>query len=85
LWDFALQPRVVMLALLFTLAYTEFTAAAMLAPPGLTPVFVRLHLLSAHGPSAALSALLLAALLAPAALLALTFAAARFYARRDVR
>jgi ABC-type Fe3+ transport system permease subunit len=85
LWALALRPRAAALALLFSLAYAEFTAAAMLAPPGFTPVFVRLHLLTSHGQTATLSALLLAALLAPAAVLALTFAAARFYARRDVR
>jgi hypothetical protein len=85
LWSLALRPRAAVFAVLFTLAYTEFAAATILAPPHLTPVFVRLHQLASHGQTATLSALLLAALAAPAVLLALTCAAARFYARRDVR
>lgn len=81
-WDLALQPRAGMLALLFLLAYFEFTAASILAPLGLTPVFARLHNLAHYGQTAVLSAMLLCAAAAPAALLALTVGAARLYARR---
>lgn len=85
LWDLALLPRAAALALLFTLAYFELTAASILAPLGMTPVFARLHNLAHYGQTAVLSAMLLAAVFAPALLLALTLGAARLYARRDVR
>ncbi|MEQ1858662.1 MAG: hypothetical protein ABMA13_01860 [Chthoniobacteraceae bacterium] len=83
IWDLALAPRAGALALLFMLAYFELTAATILAPIGLTPVFARLHNLAHYGQSAVLSAMLIAATLVPAALLALTVGAARLYARRD--
>jgi iron(III) transport system permease protein len=85
LWEMAVQPRVAAIAHLFALAYFEFTAASILAPIGVTPVFVRLHNLAHYGQTAVLSAMLLAAVAAPAVLLALTLLAARLYARRDVR
>ncbi len=85
IWDLALQPRAGALTLLFLLAYFEFTAATILAPIGLTPIFARLHNLAHYGQTAVLSATLLAAVIGPAALLALTHGAARLYARRDVR
>jgi hypothetical protein len=85
IWDLALAPRAGVFALLFTLAYFEFTAATILTPISLTPVFARLHNLAHYGQTAVLSAMLLAAILAPALLLALTLGAARAYARRDVR
>jgi hypothetical protein len=70
---------------LFLLGYFEFTAASILAPVQLTPVCVRLHNLAHYGQTAGLSALLVSAMLAPAAVLALTLGGARFYARKDVR
>lgn len=85
LWDLALAPRAAAVALLFTLAYFELTAASILAPLGMTPAFARLHNLAHYGQTAVLSAMLLAAVFAPATLLALTLGAARLYARRDVR
>ena len=84
LWKLAVQPRFAAVALLFALAYFEFTAASILAPIGVTPVFVRLHNLAHYGQTAVLSAMLLAAVAAPVALLALTLLGARLYARRDV-
>ena len=84
-WELDLQPRLAAFALLFCWAYFDFTASSILAPTGLTPVFVRLHNLAHYGQTAALSAMLLAAVLAPAAVLALTLGTARLYARRDAR
>lgn len=85
IFDLALWPHFVAFALLFLLAYFEFTAATILAPIGLTPVFARLHNLAHYGQTAVLSAMLLAAFLAPAAVLALTLGVGRLYARRDGR
>jgi hypothetical protein len=85
LWTLALEPRAGALALLFLFAYFEFTAATILAPIGLTPIFARLHNLAHYGQTAVLSASLLAAVIGPALLLALTHGAVRLYARRDVR
>jgi ABC-type Fe3+ transport system permease subunit len=69
--------------LLFCWAWCDFTAGAMLAPVGFTPVFVRLHNLAHYGQTAVLSAMLLAAFLAPIAVLLLTAPLARWYAKRD--
>ena len=85
IWDLALEPRAAALGLLFLLSYFEFTAASILAPVQLTPVCVRLHNLAHYGQTAGLSAMLVSAMLAPAAVLALTLGGARFYARKDVR
>jgi hypothetical protein len=85
LWELAVLPRFAATALLFAVAYFEFTAATILAPVGLTPVFVRLHNLAHYGQTPALSAMLSAAVLLPAMLLALTLSGARLYARRDAR
>lgn len=85
IWDLAVEPRAAAFGLLFLLGYFEFTAASILAPVQLTPVFVRLHNLAHYGQTAALSAMLVAAMLAPVVVLALTLGGARFYARRNVR
>jgi ABC-type Fe3+ transport system permease subunit len=85
IWDLALEPRAAALGLLFLLSYFEFTAASILAPVQLTPVFVRLHNLAHYGQTSALSAMLFSAVLAPVVVLALTLGGARFYARRDAR
>jgi ABC-type Fe3+ transport system permease subunit len=85
LWDLALSLRVIALGFVFLLAYFELTASALLAPVGFTPAFVRLHNLSHYGQTPILSLMLLAATLAPAALLALTLGLGRLYARRDAR
>jgi hypothetical protein len=85
IWELALEPRVAALGLLFLLSYFEFTAATILAPVQLTPVCVRLHNLAHYGQTSALSAMLIAAMLAPAAVLALTLGGARFYARQNAR
>lgn len=85
LLDLAVLPRLLAFGVLFMLAFFEFTAADILAPIGLTPVFARLHNLAHYGQTAVLSWMLLAAFGTPAALLALTVGVARLYARRDVR
>ena len=83
LWDLALSRRMAAVGLVFLLAYFELTASALLAPIRFAPVFVRLHNLSHYGQTPILSLMLLAATLAPAALLALTLGLGRLYARRD--
>ncbi len=85
LWEFDHQPRLAAFGLLFCWAYFDFTASSILAPTGMTPVFVRLHNLAHYGQTAVLSAMMLAAFTAPAVLLLLTLTAGRIYARRDGR
>ncbi len=84
-WDLEHQPRLTAFGLLFYWAYFDFTASSILAPTGMTPVFVRLHNLAHYGRTAVLSAMMLAAFATPAALLLMTLAAGRIYARRDGR
>ena len=81
-WDLETQPRLAAFALLFCWAYFDFTAASILAPVGMTPVFVRLHNLAHYGQTAVLSAMMLTAFAVPAVLLLVTFAAGRIHARR---
>ena len=84
-WELESQPRLAAFGLLFCWAYFDFTASSILAPTGMTPVFVRLHNLAHYGQTAVLSAMMLAAFATPAVLLLLTLAAGRIYARRDGR
>jgi hypothetical protein len=84
-WELDTEPRFAAVALLACWAWFDFTASSILAPTGLTPVFVRLHNLAHYGQTAVLSAMLFAAVAAPAAVLALTHGAVRLYARRDAR
>lgn len=84
-WELELRPRLAGFGLLSCWAYFDFTASSILAPIGLTPVFVRLHNLAHYGQTAVLSAMLLAAFAGPLLLLLLTGAAGQFYARRDGR
>jgi hypothetical protein len=51
------RPRVMLAVLLFTLAYFELSASAILAPVAMTPMIVRLYNMMHYGQSAALSAL----------------------------
>ena len=81
-WRLDTRRRWLAAFLLFCWAYFDFTAGAILAPVGLTPVFVRLHNLAHYGQTAVLSAMFLAAFAAPVAVLLLTAPAARWYARR---
>ena len=82
LWQLDTRRRWLAAFLLFCWAYFDFTAGSILAPVGLTPVFVRLHNLAHYGQTAVLSAMFLAAFAAPVAVLLLTAPAARWYARR---
>ena len=81
-WDLDSQPRLAAFGLLFCWAYFDFTAASILAPIGMTPVFVRLHNLAHYGQTAVLSAMMLAAFATPAVLLILILTAGRIHARR---
>lgn len=51
------RPRVMLVVLLFALAYFELSASAILAPVAMTPMIVRLYNMMHYGQSAALSAL----------------------------
>jgi hypothetical protein len=85
LWQLDGQRQVAAFFALLGWAYFEFTASSLLAPVGMTPVFVRLHNLAHYGQQAALSAMLLAAFVAPLLGAALTVGVARLYARRNAR
>lgn len=85
LWVLETRPRLAAAGLLLCAAYFDFTAASILAPVGMTPVLVRLHNLAHYGQTSVLSAMLLAAMAAPVALLVLTAGAARLYARPNGR
>lgn len=85
IWELAIEPRAAALGLLFLLSYFEFTAASILAPVHVTPICVRLHNLAHYGQTAALSAMLFTAMLAPVIVLAVTLGSARFYARQNAR
>jgi hypothetical protein len=77
-WQLDTRRRWWMLFLLFVWGYGEFTAATLLAPVGVTPVFARLHNLMHYGQTAVLSALVLAALATPVAVGAAGWAVARW-------
>ena len=81
-WELKTRPHAVALGLLFCWAYFDFTASSILAPVGLTPVFVRLHNLAHYGQTAVLSAMMIAAFAVPVVGLVLSVAAARFLAGR---
>ena len=82
IWHLDTRRRWLAAFLLFCWAYFEVTAAALLAPVGLTPVFARLHNLAHYGQTAVLSAMLLAASAVPVLALPLSGLAARFFAGR---
>ena len=81
IWRLDTRRRWLAAFLLFCWAYFDFTAGSILAPVGLTPIFVRLHNLAHYGQTAVLSAMFLIAFAAPVAVLLLTAPAARWYAR----
>ncbi len=82
LWKLDGRRRFLAAFLLFCWAYFDFTAGSILAPVGLTPVFVRLHNLAHYGQTAVLSAMMLAAFAIPVLVLLFAGAAARFIAVR---
>lgn len=79
IWELRTRSRVLVLGLLFSWAYFEVVGSALLAPSGMTPVFVRLYNLMHYGQMAGLSAMVLAAFCAPLVLLGLTFATRRLF------
>lgn len=85
LWALQGQRRFVAAALLFGWAYFDFTASSLLAPVGLTPVFVRLHNLMHYGQTAVLSAMVATATLLPVLLFLGAGAIARFLVHRHGR
>jgi hypothetical protein len=84
-WELETRPHMIACALLFCWAYFDFTASSILAPVGFTPVFVRLHNLAHYGQTAVLSAMMIAAFIAPILVLLLTGTTLHLYARRDGR
>lgn len=81
-WQMETRPHFGALGLLFCIAWFDFTASSILAPIGLTPVFVRLHNLAHYGQTAVLSAMILAAFAVPVMGLLLVGVAARVLAAR---
>ena len=71
-WEMETRPHFAAFGLIFCCAWFDFTASSILAPVGLTPVFVRLHNLAHYGQTAVLSAMMFAAFTFP--VLALLFA-----------
>jgi hypothetical protein len=68
IWELSTKRKFWVVVLLFCWGYFDLTASAILAPVGMTPVFVRLHNLMHYGQSAVLSAMVLAAFAVPVAL-----------------
>jgi ABC-type Fe3+ transport system permease subunit len=66
-WELDTRRHAAAVCLLFCGTYFELTASAILAPIGMTPVTVRLYNLMHYGQTAVLSAMVLAAFLAPMA------------------
>jgi hypothetical protein len=79
LWELDTRRHFYAFFLLFCCAYFDLTAASLLAPVGMTPVFVRLHNLAHYGQTAVLSAMLCAAYAVPALVPLLTPLLRRFH------
>ncbi len=79
IWLLDTRRRWLAVFLLFCWAWFDFTAASLLAPVGLTPVFARLHNLAHYGQTAVLSAMLLAASAVPLLVLPLSWLAAKIH------
>ena len=83
MWSLSHGPAAGAVLLLFGMAYGDFTASALLAPPQFTTVFVRIFNLMHYGQSAVLSASLFIAVAAPLLACWLTHRALRaYFARR---
>ena len=70
-----------MVLLFFLLAYSELVASAILAPPGMTTAPARLYNLMHYGQTAVLSAMVLAAFLAPLLVSCVVFASVEWIVR----
>jgi ABC-type Fe3+ transport system permease subunit len=84
-WSLSHAPACGAWALLFGVAYGDFTAGTLLAPPQFTPVFARILNLMHYGQSAVLSASVFVAVMVPLAGLWLTRFLLRAYLRCCVR
>jgi ABC-type Fe3+ transport system permease subunit len=82
LWQLRLEPRFWALFLLFCWGYLDLTASAILAPPGTTPVTVRLYNLMHYGRTEVLSAMLCIAVCVPVLIVVLAGGAGRLLNRR---
>jgi ABC-type Fe3+ transport system permease subunit len=80
-WKLKTSGKFRAVVLLFIWAYWDLTTSAILAPVGMTPVTVRLYNLMHYGQTAALSAMLCAAFLAPLLVLLAIFGTRRWWAR----
>ncbi len=76
-WRWQVEPQIAACGLLCYWAYLDLTAAALLAPPGMASIMVRLYNFMHFGHSAAMSTEAALAMLAPLALGGLILAAAR--------
>jgi hypothetical protein len=84
-WTLAHGPAAGAVLLLFGVAYSDFTASALLAPPQFTTVFVRIFNLMHYGQGAVLSAAVFIAVATPLLCLWLTRHLLRLYVARRVR
>jgi ABC-type Fe3+ transport system permease subunit len=82
LWQLRYEPRFWALFLLFCWGYLDLTASAILAPPGMTPVTVRLYNLMHYGRTAGLSAMVCIALCVPVIVLLIAGGTSRLIDRR---
>ena len=69
-WSLLQRPAFLAFGLLFCLGWFDFTTSSLLSPPGVFPVFARLHNLVHYGRSDLLSTMLLAACLSPLLIIA---------------
>jgi len=84
-WTLARGPAAGAVLLLFGVAYSDFTASTLLAPPQFTTVFVRIFNLMHYGQGAVLSATVFVAVATPLLCLWLTRLMLRLYVARRVR
>lgn len=80
-WELSARRHVWAIFLLFCWGYLDLTAAAILAPIGMTPVSVRLYNLMHYGQTAVLSGMVTAAYAAPLLILALVLISRRVWMR----
>ncbi len=83
-WTLSRGPAAGAVLLLFGVAYSDFTASALLAPPQFTTVFVRIFNLMHYGQGAVLSATVFVAVATPLACLWLTRLVLHLYVARRV-
>ena len=84
-WTLSHGPATGAVLLLFGVAYSDFTAGALLAPPQFTTVFARIFNLMHYGQGSVLSASLFIAVTTPLLCLWLTRRLLRLYVARRVR